>query len=185
MRLTFLFERARATEGGYASHSEVQNMGLICHVDLFPVPGETSADSSRRPEASGSYASPGGSNQVPGTSSFSANAPTSFAYTFPAPQPPPPGTMSTAPGPIHQPYGAPAPQPIAPPTDIVHYHKDYAVTESSKCTDCLAGTTFVQAQNLDYKGNKVLMFVFAVRLVLTSMPRTALTNRVLLALYRI
>ncbi|VDB87162.1 unnamed protein product [Peniophora sp. CBMAI 1063] len=150
-----------AVEQEVEDYGEVQNMGLICHVDLFPVPGETSADSSRRPEASGSYGSPGGSNQVPGTSSFSATAPTSFAYTFPAPQPPPPGTMSTAPGPIHQPYGAPAPQPIAPPTDIVHYHKDYAVTESSKCTDCLAGTTFVQAQNLDYKGNKVLMFVFA------------------------
>jgi len=48
------------------------------------------------------------------------------------------------------------------PEEIVHYFKGtYPITEGSKQTDSLAGTTFVQAANLDHKGNKVLMFVFA------------------------
>jgi hypothetical protein len=46
----------------------------------------------------------------------------------------------------------------------VHYFKGtHVVTEGSKQTESLAGTTFVQAANLDHKGNKVLLFVFAVR----------------------
>jgi len=50
------------------------------------------------------------------------------------------------------------------PEEIVHYFDGtFPISEGSKQTDALAGTTFVQASNLDYKGNKVLMFVFAVR----------------------
>jgi hypothetical protein len=50
------------------------------------------------------------------------------------------------------------------PEEIVHYFNEtHPIAEGTKQTDSLAGTTFVQAANLDYKGNKVLMFVFAVR----------------------
>jgi hypothetical protein len=56
------------------------------------------------------------------------------------------------------------------PEEIVHYFKGtQVITEGSKQTESLAGTTFVQAANLDHKGNKVLMFVFAVR-VSPSLP---------------
>lgn len=47
--------------------------------------------------------------------------------------------------------------------EVVHWHNNFGVAEGSKVTEALAGTTFVQASNLDYKGNKVLMFVFSVR----------------------
>ncbi|KAI0034778.1 velvet factor, partial [Vararia minispora EC-137] len=139
----------------------IQNMGLICHVDLFPVPASAdSSDAMRRhdPPPSAGYAS---SSATVSPTPYSPQA-NQYPYTFPAPQPPPPGGTTTAPGPIHQPYGAP-PVPHAPPlpADIVYYFKDHPIAESSKCTESLAGTTFVQAANLDYKGNKVLMFVFS------------------------
>jgi hypothetical protein len=55
------------------------------------------------------------------------------------------------------------------PEEIVHYFKGtHVITEGSKQTESLAGTTFVQAANLDYKGNKVLMFVFAVCIISLS-----------------
>jgi hypothetical protein len=39
------------------------------------------------------------------------------------------------------------------PEEIVHYFKGtHVITEGSKQTESLAGTTFVQAANLDYKG---------------------------------
>jgi hypothetical protein len=47
------------------------------------------------------------------------------------------------------------------PDETVHYFKGSPIIEGSKQTEHLAGTTFVQAANLDYKGNKVLMFVFS------------------------
>ncbi|ETW77395.1 developmental regulator VosA [Heterobasidion irregulare TC 32-1] len=130
------------------------NMGLICHVDLFPVPPQES----------------------------SLREGSTYPYTFPAPQPPYQGAGMP-------PHGAPSvgmpmqlPPMHIPPTsqythdpatashhpshppqefDVVHIHQNHPITESSKCTEALAGTTFVQASNLDYKGNKVLMFVFS------------------------
>jgi hypothetical protein len=38
----------------------------------------------------------------------------------------------------------------------------FPITESSKLTSALVGATFVQPANVDYKGKKALMFVFAV-----------------------
>ncbi len=72
----------------------------------------------------------------------------------------------------------PSNQPPSNPTrpdEIVHYFKGtHAITEGSKQTESLAGTTFVQAANLDYKGNKVLMFVFAVRVFPLLYPLSTL-----------
>lgn len=172
-------------------NSEVNNMGLICHVDLFPIPSGDSSDGSTDPKRRQDQ-----SQSPPGRASTSALSPTPYSpgaqqypYTYPAPQPPAP----FSPG-VSQP-GAPLgnipsvqgnnlppqqqaqaqdhqfPPNQAPPNptrsdEIVHYFNGtYPITEGSKQTDSLAGTTFVQAANLDYKGNKVLMFVFAVRTV--------------------
>ena len=106
-----------------------------------------------------------------------------YPYTYPAPQPPAPYSPGVSPQsalpPVHgnnissqqqapaQDHPFPPNQPPSNPTrpeEIVHYFKGtHVITEGSKQTESLAGTTFVQAANLDYKGNKVLMFVFAVR----------------------
>jgi hypothetical protein len=168
-------------------YSEVNNMGLICHVDLFPVPSGDSSDGSADPKR---RQDPQAS---PGRASTSTLSPTPYSpgtqqypYTYPAPQPPAPFSPGLPqPG---APLGAipsvhannlPPPQQAqppehpfppnqvppnpTPPDEIVHYFNGIPITEGSRQTDALAGTTFVQAANLDYKGNKVLMFVFAVR----------------------
>lgn len=51
--------------------------------------------------------------------------------------------------------------------DIVAYVGSHAVVENSKCTNALVGQTFVQPANVDYKGEKALMFVFAVGALLS------------------
>ncbi|KAI0296931.1 velvet factor-domain-containing protein [Multifurca ochricompacta] len=164
-------------------------MGLICHVDLFPVPSGDSPDLSADPKRRQDQA-----QSSPGRTSTSTLSPTPYSpgaqrypYTYPAPQPPAPyppapgvppqvaplGTMQS----VHGNHIPPQQQaqtqeqqytPNQPPLhstrsdEIVHYFRGtYAIAEGSKQTESLAGTTFVQAANLDYKGNKVLMFVFS------------------------
>lgn len=161
------------------NYDEINNMGLICHVDLFPVPPsdspDGSADPKRRDQSQGS----------PGRASSSTMSPTppgaqQYPYTYPAPQPPAPFPTSVQPQQGGTPLGAnhtdhlpqmqqqyipnQPPSHATRPDEIVHYFKGtHPIIEGTKQTEALAGTTFVQAANLDYKGNKVLMFVFSVR----------------------
>ena len=152
-------------------------------MDLFPVPPQDSegshAESKRR---HGSTASGGQASASVSPSPYSPGA-QPYPYTFPAPQPPYAGGGMPQAGssslgitmlpPMHippQPYAQEtAPGHGNPPSAddnvVIHYHNGHTITEGSKCTEALAGTTFVQAANLDYKGNKVLMFVFSVRVV--------------------
>jgi hypothetical protein len=176
-------------------------MGLICHVDLFPVPSGDSSDGSADPKRRQDQ-----SQSPPGRASTSALSPTPYSpgaqqypYTYPAPQPPAPfspgvsqpgaslGNIPSIHGnnlppqqqPQTQDHQYPPNQAPSNPTrsdEIVHYFNGtFPITEGSKQTDSLAGTTFVQAANLDHRGNKVLMFVFAVR---TSFPRTSSQSEV-------
>ena len=46
--------------------------------------------------------------------------------------------------------------------EIIARVGNHSITENSKCTNALVGQTFVQPANVDYKGKKSLMFVFAV-----------------------
>ena len=169
-------------------------MGLICHVDLFPVPPGDSPDGSADPKRRQDQ-----TQSSPSRASTSTLSPTPYSpgaqqypYTYPAPQPPAPfspgvpqqgaplGNMASVHGnhisPQQQAQGqeqqyAPNQAPVnnTRPEEIVHYFKGtYPITEGSKQTEALAGTTFVQAANLDHKGNKVLMFVFAVRVSFLS-----------------
>ncbi|KAI9437983.1 velvet factor-domain-containing protein [Lactarius indigo] len=175
------------------NYDEINNMGLICHVDLFPVPSsdspDTPADPKRRPDQA--QASPGrASSSTLSPTPYSPGA-QQYPYTYPAPQPPGPyPTAVQQQPPQPQQGGAPLaamsavhanhlpqqqqvqdPQQFVPnqipshatrPEEIVHYFKGtYPINEGSRQTEALAGTTFVQAANLDYKGNKVLMFVFS------------------------
>jgi hypothetical protein len=177
-------------------YSEVNNMGLICHVDLFPVPGDSdvSVDPKRRQDQAQSSPSRASTSTL-SPAPYSPNT-QQYPYTYPAPQPPapfspgvspqgaPPSNMPSVHGnnmpPQQQAQAQDHPylptQPPSNPTrpeEIVHYFKGtHVITEGSKQTESLAGTTFVQAANLDYKGNKVLMFVFAV-CIFPSLPLPA------------
>ncbi|OBZ76352.1 hypothetical protein A0H81_03069 [Grifola frondosa] len=200
--------------------NDIKSFGVLCHVDLFPVPGEEDADghqpdTGRRSSiaqlqsAVGSSAMSLNGSLAPGPnhfySSFSAVTPSSSSYI--AATPIPPTSLS------HTTFGVPDPTaaslmsssafhlstlpsstslpslqyPLAalhntvylccrlykllsihqrssidaPRSDVVAYFGDYPIAESSKCTEALAGATFVQSATLDYKGKKVLMFVFS------------------------
>jgi len=52
------------------------------------------------------------------------------------------------------------PSPASP--EIVHRLGDYAISESAKRTQALAGATFVQAEKLEYQGKKAILFPFTV-----------------------
>ncbi|KAH8982956.1 velvet factor-domain-containing protein [Lactarius akahatsu] len=141
------------------NYDEINNMGLICHVDLFPVPSSDSPDTPTDPKRR-----PDQAQASPGRASSSTLSPTPYSpgaqpypYTYPAPQPPAP--YPTA---VQQQATTTAARWRATWSYIVHYFKGtYPINEGSRQTEALAGTTFVQAANLDYKGNKVLMFVFS------------------------
>jgi hypothetical protein len=176
-------------------YREIHNMGLICHVDLFPVPGDSddSVDSKRRQDPAQSSPSRASTSTMSPTP-YSPNT-QQYPYTYPAPQPPAPFSPGVSPqgaplgnmpsvhsnnmSPQQQAQAQDHPYPPQPPSnptrpeEIVHYFKGtHVITEGSKQTESLAGTTFVQAANLDYKGNKVLMFVFAV-CIFPSLPLPA------------
>ncbi|KAI0059938.1 hypothetical protein BV25DRAFT_1772821, partial [Artomyces pyxidatus] len=175
LRLYVVNEGANGRDAEVENYDEINNMGLICHVDLFPVPSSepseasSSADPKRRQEhtASPSHASTSTMSPTP----YSPGS-QPYPYTYPAPPPPYPNAGGSHPGsssvglsmipPMHMPdVPGQSNLPHANLDEVVHVHHGYPISEGSKCTESLAGTTFVQAANLDYKGNKVLMFVFS------------------------
>ncbi|KAK7460799.1 hypothetical protein VKT23_008728 [Stygiomarasmius scandens] len=75
-------------------------------------------------------------------------------------------TTMTAPGPSGGMYStihfAPVqPETVIQPSDIVHHVEGFPITESSKVTNALVGSTFVMPVAIDYHGKKSLMFVFS------------------------
>jgi len=153
-------ETDRQTEKEVCNYDEVQSLGLVCTVDLFPAPGpETTRKNSKdgRPPKS-AYSLP---NPTPYSSSQSAIS-RQQTFTFI-----PPTSYSgkslqspiTA-TPLHAPTHGYLPSSGATP-DIVSHVGDYPIRESSKQTHALVGATFVQPSSVDYQGKKSLMFVFA------------------------
>lgn len=126
---------------------ELQTHGLLCTVDLFPVPNTALVD--RPPSLNAPVAlSP---RIVP------TNGP---IYLNPTGSPHTPSLGASLP---YRPrsYG---------PSDIVHYYEGgYPLLEQSKTTQALVGTTFVQPVLVELSGKKCIIFVFSVRL-LVPMP---------------
>ncbi|KAF6751112.1 velvet factor [Ephemerocybe angulata] len=128
-----------------SNYDEIQNVGLICSVDLFPVPpgpdsetrtsswdGGSSSSGSSTPSRSRSYG--GSSDGRLGSDSL-----------------PPSSTVSSA----------SFPDDSSEPDEVVHYVNNYPVLEGSKVTPTLVGNTFVQPNVVEYQGKKALVFVFA------------------------
>ncbi|KAH9987191.1 velvet factor-domain-containing protein [Russula vinacea] len=112
----------------------VNNMGLICHVDLFPVPGDSdvSADPKRRQDQ----------GQTTPSRVSSQGAPL--------------GNNHASTGSRH-PYPNQPPSNPTRPEEIVHYFKgSHVITEGSKQTEALAGTTFDLAVKAE--GNFILRY---------------------------
>ncbi|KAF5365321.1 hypothetical protein D9758_005438 [Tetrapyrgos nigripes] len=59
-------------------------------------------------------------------------------------------------------FSTPPVQPETPhPSDIVHRVESVPITESSKMTNSLVGSTFVMPTTIEYQGKKTLLFVFS------------------------
>lgn len=67
--------------------------------------------------------------------------------------------------PFQIPRRQPVLSPVAhndPPKDVVHRFGNHLITESSKMTPALVGEKFIEPTQVDYKGQKALVFVFGV-----------------------
>lgn len=176
--------------------SEIQNLGICCNVDLFPVPSTETTDTGRKGEpwkpepsapqydlypqsqssrpAESSLVYPGLNPNIypvgrPHASSSGASAYAGGPSSWPGPSSsahPPPSVHGYS----HSQSAQPAIPGYLPPSpadpDVVARIGKFPILEHSKCTSALVGATFVQPANVDYRGKKSLMFVFAVRVPL-------------------
>ncbi|KAF8065281.1 velvet factor-domain-containing protein [Lyophyllum atratum] len=143
------------------NYEEIQVLGLLCTVDLFPMPPTDTHNKNQRlqsaPPTQASF--PSSSSQYPMEHSqqpftfipshaYSMNQSLTDAL-MPSPTrstlPPDSGYMSSS--------------QTAP--DVVQYVNGFPIRESSKMTSSLVGATFVQPAIVEYQGRKSVMFVFA------------------------
>ena len=131
-------------------------MGLMCTVDLFPVP-----ETVYQPGSPASQSSPGPSRLPPHEGDYplthyplhpymSADASSSIQAMTPPFQIPRRQLMLA---PLH---------PSEIPADAVRQIGDHIITESSKLTPALIGEKFAEPTLVDYQGKKALVFVFGV-----------------------
>ena len=127
----------------------IQNVGIMCSVDLFPVPGYLADIVSLSGPSSG----------LESRGPMFRSRPNELTY-FPL------HPFNTTPAEM-PPFQIPRRQPILQtvtngeqPRDVVHRIENHLVTESSKLTPALVGEKFVEPVLVDYKGKEQLMFVF-------------------------
>lgn len=142
----------------------------MCTVDLFPIPDAKKDD--RQTEDSGdanvNRASAPRSDDAPYDSPSSRSSSSQHSTTAHATEPRDQGyafITSTCP-----------PGSLQSPSDTVHCVGSYPVTETSKLTGALVGATFVQPSNVEYQGNKSLVFVFAVSALILAFLWFSLNN---------
>lgn len=143
------------------------NVGLMCTVDLFPVPEsayEPRSPASLSPESSHSTAI---HNLDPRTSQHQ-NLPMTYFPLHPYTSMEPSSSQTPTP-----PFQIPRRQlmlgtvnPYEIPSDMVYQIGNHYVTESSKLTPALVGEKFTEPTLVDYNGRKALVFVFGVRITL-------------------
>ena len=153
-------------------HSGIQTLGLLCTVDLFPVPPGQKHNAGDSPGTHKliSLTQPPLPSAGPSHVNYPAeHVGTHATFTFmpneyPAKQP----SVELSPQPQpHIPSFISA-SPSAP--DVIHYVDDFPITDTSKMTHALVGGTFVQPAIVEYQGKKTIMFVFAVSFESTIFP---------------
>lgn len=132
--------------------SEVNTLGLLCNVDLFPVP-----TAARDPPASAQ----GRDQQRSHASHQQPLEPSRTALYHPHSNLTsiqlPPLTLPTRPA-----------IPQTPQQRILTYFWDQPITEDMNCTTALSGATFTQPATIEYQGRKALVFPFSVRCDVSS-----------------
>ncbi|TEB25558.1 hypothetical protein FA13DRAFT_1738277 [Coprinellus micaceus] len=120
------------------NYDDVQNVGLICTVDLFPIPGHGNDEHLNRDErnssSSGSSTPARSHNGSDGRYGSDSLPPASIISSF---------------------------EDDTDPSEVVHYVNNFPVVEGTKVTGALVGQTVVQPNVVEYQGQKALVFVFA------------------------
>ncbi|KIK61384.1 hypothetical protein GYMLUDRAFT_582036 [Collybiopsis luxurians FD-317 M1] len=140
------------------TYEEIQILGLLCTVDLFPV--ITSDTPSGSPGTKNGHKKSNSSASSTSTASSGHYSPISYdthGYTPGSSVHNLPLTSSSVYSSrfSHSHHSPPV------PSDIVHWCENVPITESSKMTDALVGAKFVQPQFIDYEGTRTLVFVFS------------------------
>ncbi|KAI0786921.1 velvet factor-domain-containing protein [Abortiporus biennis] len=175
---------SRETEQEMDCYDDVRGFGILCHVDLFPVPDQdeippNSSENGRRPRQPRHKAKlndPSSSTLPPPPSIIPAEtSPTSAHPNITSAGHPQTtlyyqhyshqnidGGLSLPPIQIPELPSQPNGTSIySSPESLVAYLGEYPITEGSKCTDALVGASFCQSATLEYQGKRVLMFVFS------------------------
>ncbi|KAF9485650.1 hypothetical protein BDN70DRAFT_870956 [Pholiota conissans] len=142
-------DRERETELLY---DDTQLLGLVCTVDLFPVPGSDMLPHQPRAPTRSSSAPSNRTTFQASPSPLSSSSEYGRYYYRQTSGGSGPTPNRTYTGYIYPPEGT---------TDIVHHLDGFPITESSKQTQALVGATFVQPSIIDYQGHKSIVFVFA------------------------
>ena len=132
----------------------MQNVGVMCTVDLFPVP-ECIYESQASPQSS----------QDTGSGDTQSRYSLTYFPVHPYMSLDVDGVQASV-----APFQIPRRQPILRhlhhsefPDDAVFRMGNHLITESSKLTPALVGEKCVEPTLVDYKGKKALVFVFGVR----------------------
>ncbi|KAG6909745.1 hypothetical protein DXG01_015733 [Tephrocybe rancida] len=153
------------------NYDEIQILGLVCTVDLFPIPSPPKPPSKAELKRRAKIPTPAQQPlpSIASSSRLSANESNvrqqQYAGVFASPHTISPsqtfdGAMSSSP--THSTSSSLSyPMDIDTDPDIVHYVENYPIKESSKMTSALVGATFVQPAIIDYQGKPSIMFVFA------------------------
>ncbi|KAG2135996.1 velvet factor-domain-containing protein [Suillus clintonianus] len=127
-------------------YDDIQNLGLLCNVDLFQV--STQPDSSSEPSSL-----PRHPPQI--SPVVQPVRPPSGGYPLPSILP----SMSTQSDKL-PPLSSSSRVPVSD-AKLPHLPPYAAYPESMKCTTALSGATFVQPACIDYEGKRALVFPFA------------------------
>ncbi|KJA28986.1 hypothetical protein HYPSUDRAFT_128126 [Hypholoma sublateritium FD-334 SS-4] len=149
-------------------YENVLNVGLMCTVDLFPVPEDmygASSPASLASPRSPPYPSPPYIDAL----QSSGYAPMRSPLTY-YPLHPYTSLDASGSGQVEgslSPFDIPRRQPMLGylhhtdrPSDTVHQVGNHLITESSKLTPALVGERFTEPTLVDYQGRKALIFVF-------------------------
>ncbi|KAI9458516.1 velvet factor-domain-containing protein [Boletus coccyginus] len=131
-------------------YSEVDTLGLLCNVDLFPVP-TAGRDPSAPTQGQDHHQAHTPRHQPPEPS----HAPLYHPHSNLASIQLPPLTLPTRPA---------VPQTTQQPStsnQCITYFWDQPITEDMNCTTALSGATFIQPAVIEYRGGKALVFPFA------------------------
>jgi len=140
----------------------IQNVGLMCTIDLFPAP-----DSSYQPD------SPLSLPESSGGKYHGSRDSQAYPYTY---FPLHPYTSANGGGPraLQLPFQLPRRQLMLGhlreseiPPDVTYRVGNHLVTESSKMTPAVVGEKVVEPALVDYNGRKALVFVFGVSIMST------------------